>query len=154
MELNPDWSEFVELLNESGVEYLVIGAFALAFHGLPRATGDIDFWVRNTSENAGRLLSALDRFGFSSLGLKAEDFMSPNAVIMLGRPPRRIDLLTGIDGLEFDESWQRRVLGHLGSMPVYFISRDDFVKNKLAAGRPKDLIDAEAVQNANPPGLP
>ena len=104
--LNRDFKEFAELLNAEGVEYLVVGGYALAAHGHPRYTGDIDFWLRPSSENIDRLLKVLRRFGFESLGLKAADF-GPDSVVQLGQPPRRIDLLTSIDGVEFDACWAR-----------------------------------------------
>ncbi len=105
--LNPDFKEFAESLNAKGVEYLVVGGYALAAHGHPRYTGDIDFRVRPTPENMARLLSALTAFGFGSFGLRAEDF-SANTVVQLGQPPRRIDLLTAIDGVAFDDCFGRR----------------------------------------------
>ena len=141
--LNKDFKEFVELLNSTGVEYLLVGGYALAAHGHPRYTGDIDIWVNPTPPNVSRLLEALRRFGFGSLGLTAADFMQPQAVIQLGYPPARIDLLTAIDGVEFDECYRRRVSMRVDDVDLCVIHLVDFRANKLAAGRAKDLADLE-----------
>lgn len=124
------------------VEYLVVGAYALAFHGHPRLTGDIDFFVRNSTENAARLMDVLEAFGFGSLGIKTEDLTHGPGVIQLGYPPRRIDILTEIEAVTFDEAWHNRVVGKLDGMSVNYISVEDFKRNKLSVGRPKDLADA------------
>ncbi|MCC7152009.1 MAG: nucleotidyltransferase [Rubrivivax sp.] len=143
--LNRDFKEFAELLNARGVDYLVVGGYALAAHGHPRYTGDIDFWVRPTAENLGRLLAALQDFGFGSLGLALEDF-SPDTVVQLGQPPRRIDLLTTIDGVEFDACFARRERVVLAGVPLHIIGLEDFKTNKLASGRLKDLADLESLE--------
>jgi hypothetical protein len=106
MPLNKDLREFIELLNLNEVEYLVVGAFAVAFHGFPRYTGDLDLLVRPTGENADRVLRTLSQFGFGNAGIKAADFQSPGMVIQLGVQPNRIDLLTAISGVGFDEAWK------------------------------------------------
>jgi predicted nucleotidyltransferase len=151
--LNRDFKEFAELLNAKGVEYLVVGGYALAAHGHPRYTGDIDFWVDAAPENIARLLSVLSDFGFGSLGLSAADF-NTDTVVQLGQPPRRIDLLTAIDGVEFDACFVRRELVELAGVQLNIIGLEDFKANKLAAGRLKDLADVEslappAVDDAN-----
>lgn len=146
--LNQDFKEFAELLNAHGVEYLVVGGYALAAHGHPRYTGDIDFWVHFTPENIPRVLAALNEFGFSSLGLGSEDFTA-DTILQLGQPPRRIDILTAIDGVDFDACYERRESAVLGGVPLTVIGRDDFVANKKASGRPKDQIDLDAL---DPPG--
>ncbi len=143
--LNRDFKEFAESLNASEVEYLVVGGYALAAHGHPRYTGDIDFWVSDSPDNIGRLLQALRDFGFGSLGLTASDFTA-DTVIQLGQPPRRIDLLTGIDGVEFTACWRRRETLQLDGVTLSFIGLDDFKANKRAAGRLKDLADLEALE--------
>jgi len=142
--LNRDFKEFAELLNAEGVEYLVVGGYALAAHGHPRYTGDIDFWVRPSGDNVTRLLTVLRRFGFESLGLKAADF-EPDSVIQLGQPPRRIDLLTAIDGVEFDACWARREQVTVDGVVLPIIGLEDFAANKRSSGRLKDLADLESL---------
>ncbi len=145
--LNKDFKEFVELLNARGVEYMVVGGYALAAHGHPRATGDIDFWVGKSSDNIARLLAALGDFGFASLGLTEADFLKDDAVVQLGYPPARIDLMTSIDGVSFDACFARRKSVILGGMSLPFIGLEDFRANKKASGRLKDLADLEAIQD-------
>ena len=140
--LNSDFKEFAELLNANGVDYLVVGGYALAAHGHPRYTGDIDFWVRPDSDNITRLLGALQAFGFGSLGLSASDF-KPDTVVQLGHPPRRIDLLTTIDGVDFDKCFARREQVLLDALTLNVIGLEDFKTNKRASGRLKDLADLE-----------
>ena len=140
--LQSDLKEFIGLLNSLNVEYLVVGGHAVAFHGHPRFTGDIDFFVRANAENAERVLRALDAFGFGSLGIRAVDLAQRNKVVQLGRPPNRIDLLTSISGVDFESAWKSRVPADLDGYPVNFIGVDDLLKNKQASGRPKDLADA------------
>jgi hypothetical protein len=142
--LNRDFKEFAELLNAHGVEYLLVGGYALAAHGHPRYTGDIDFWVRPDAQNIERLLLSLQAFGFASLGLTAADF-GPDTVVQLGQPPRRIDLLTAIDGVEFEACWARREQVDVAGLPLYVIALDDFKTNKRATGRMKDLADLESL---------
>jgi len=142
--LNSDFKEFAELLNANGVEYLVVGGYALAAHGHPRYTGDIDFWVSHEAANIERLLNTLQAFGFASLGLTANDF-DADTVIQLGKPPRRIDLLTGIDGVDFAACWARRETVSIGGLMLNLIGLEDFKANKRAAGRLKDLADLEAL---------
>jgi hypothetical protein len=145
MTLLPDWREFIELLNSHNVEYLLVGAWARSFHGVPRSTGDIDFFVRPSQENAGRLIEALERFGFGSLGLVREDMQKPDRIIQLGIDPYRIDILTGISGVSFEEAWGERMSTEIDGVPVYFLSRRLFRRNKLASARPKDLADLDAL---------
>ncbi len=146
--LNQDFKEFAELLNAHGVEYLVVGGYALAAHGHPRYTGDIDFWVRFAPENIPRVLAALNDFGFSSLGLAVDDF-TEDTILQLGQPPRRIDILTAIDGVDFASCYARRESATLGGVTLNVIAREDLVTNKKATGRPKDQIDLDAL---DPPG--
>lgn len=140
--LQSDLREFIGLLNSLKVEYLVVGGHAVAFHGHPRFTGDIDFFVRATGENAERILRVLDAFGFGSLGITAADLTEPGQVIQLGRPPNRIDILTSISGIDFDSAWTSRAPADLDGHAVNFIGAEGLLKNKLASGRPKDLADA------------
>jgi hypothetical protein len=141
MPLHPDWKEFLELLNSHGVDYLIVGAHARGFYGIPRFTRDLDIFVRNSEPNASKLVAVLRDFGFAATGIRAEDFLAPGRVVQLGVEPYRIDLLTGISGVEFDDAWSDRVTGELGGVPVSFISLRAYRQNKLAAGRPKDLAD-------------
>lgn len=145
MKLHSDLRAFVELLNSRGVEYVVVGGHAVAFHGHPRFTGDIDFLIAATSDNASRVLACLAEFGFPDLGIAGDDLLQPGQVIQLGRPPNRIDLLTSISGVEFDEAWRTRVHGTLDGLPVAYLGRDALRANKLASGRAKDLADIEAI---------
>ena len=145
MALPEDWRAFIESLNLNGVEYLVVGAVALAHHGFPRYTGDLDVLVRNSPENSTKLESALADFGFASLGVKAADFVDPYRVIQLGVPPARIDLLTSITGVTFDEAWSSRVEATLGETLVNFIGREALILNKKMTGRTKDQADIEAL---------
>lgn len=141
--LSKDFKEFVTLLNSHGVEYLVVGGYAMAFHGRPRHTGDLDVWIRRSPENAGRLMAALREFGFGEVGLSTQDFEVGDSVVQLGYPPFRIDLLTGIDGVEFDVAWpQRQTLIHDG-LPIHFIGLNELKANKRASGRPRDIDDLE-----------
>ena len=142
MKVHPDFSDFVEALNSSGVEYSIIGAYALAFHGFPRATGDIDFWIRPTIENTGLLKKALKKFGFSEIDISENDILS-GKIIQLGFPPVRIDLVTRLDGLDDDEIMDSREKGKFGDQDVWYLSKNAFIKNKQATGRYKDLADLE-----------
>jgi len=149
--LNSDFKEFAELLNAHGVEYLLVSGYALAAHGQPRYTGDIDFWVSPEPANIDRLMGVLQAFGFGSLGLTTRDF-DADTVVQLGQPPRRIDLMTGIDGVEFAPCWARRVTVSLGGLTLNLIGLEDFKANKRAAGRLKDWADLEALGHKDPPG--
>ena len=145
MSLPEDWRAFIESLNSNAVEYVIVGAVALAYHGFPRYTGDLDLLVRNTPENTERLESALAAFGFASLGLKAADFADSYRVVQLGVPPNRIDLLTSITGLSFDEAWADRVDTDLEGTRVSLISRQALIRNKRLTGRTQDRADLEAL---------
>ena len=148
--LNPDFKEFAELLDATGVEYLVVGGYALAAYGHPRYTGDIDFWVSPAPDNIARLLDTLQAFGFGSLGLAARDF-SDDTVVQLGQPPRRIDLLTRFDGVEFGDCWRRREELTVAGTRLAFIGLEDFKANKRASGRLKDLADLESLGGPETP---
>ena len=141
MKLSKDLREFIELLNSRKVDYIIVGGHAVAFHGHPRFTGDIDFLLRPSHENAERLIGAVEAFGFSEMSLSLDDFTRPNTVVQLGYPPNRIDLLTSISGLDFDEAWSSRLGGELDGLPVFFLGWDALLKNKRASGRDKDLAD-------------
>ncbi len=145
MEIRTDFKELLELFNKHKVEYLIVGGYALAFHGAPRVTGDIDLFVRPVRENAQRILAALNDFGFGSLNLSEEDFITPGIVVQLGVPPVRIDIITRVSGVSWEKADAGKVPGHYADTPVYFISREDFVANKRATGRKKDAADLEAL---------
>ncbi len=145
MRLAKDLREFIELFLSNEVEFLVVGAHALAFHGRARYTGDLDLWVRVSESNAARIEKALEAFGFASTGLRAQDFLTPDMVIQLGQPPLRIDLLTGVTGVDFDQAWRRREYCDMEGLRVPFIDRELLVKNKRACGRAQDLADIEAL---------
>lgn len=148
--LNDDFRDMIGLLNEEQVDYLLIGGWAVTFHARYRLTEDIDFWVRPTPENAERVLRALVRFGapVDSLGITAEDFAQPRYGLHLGRPPVRIDFLTTMKGLTFEQAWEHRVVEEFVGITVNVIGRDDLLHNKLEVGRDKDLLDAAAIQKA------
>lgn len=145
MKLQSDLREFIGLLNSRKVDYLVVGGHAVAFHGYPRFTGDVDFFINATPENARRVLQVLDDFGFGSLGLGVQSLTQAGKVIQLGRPPNRIDLLTSISGVAFEEAWEQRVAAELDGIPVHFVSKEALIKNKRAAARSKDLADVDAL---------
>jgi hypothetical protein len=145
MEIHKDFKELLELLNEHKVEYLIVGGYALAFHGAPRFTGDIDLLVKPDSKNAKHILSALEEFGFGSLKLSQVDFTTPNNVIQLGNPPVRVDIMTSITAIDWEKAHTDKVQGNYGDTTAYFISKEDFIANKRALGRKKDLADIEAL---------
>jgi hypothetical protein len=147
--LNPDFSEILAALESEGASFLVIGAHALAVHGVPRATGDLDLWVRPDPENAHRVWRALVRFGapVEAMAITPADFARPGLVYQIGLPPRRIDVLTEISGLGFDEAWTSRVVQRVGDLEVPFLGREALLKNKRASGRTKDLADLEALDS-------
>lgn len=150
MQLSRDLREFLKSLNANEVEYLVVGAYAVGWHGYPRYTGDIDILVRATPENAERVLRTVADFGFASLDLDAADFTCPDQVVQFGRQPNRIDIVTSITGVSFDEAWETRATGHLDDIPVAFIGRDTLIRNKESTGRAKDLGDAEELRKRRP----
>ena len=143
MNLEEDLSEFVELLNALEVRYVVVGAFAVAYHGYPRYTGDIDLFIERSSENARKIVNALEQFGFGELGLSVDDFLHPDQVIQLGVAPNRIDLLTFLSGVSFEEVWATREQVALAGLSVPMISKELLKRNKAASGRSKDLADLE-----------
>jgi len=148
VKLQRDLSEFVALLGVHEVDYLVVGAHAVAFHGYPRFTGDIDLLVRPTLDNGRRIIAALSSFGMGQVDLAAEDFAAPELIVQLGRPPNRIDLLTSITGVTFEAAWASRVRGELDEHQVWYPSKAVLIQNKRAAARPRDLADvAELVDS-------
>ena len=148
--LTPDFIEFIECCARRDVKFLVVGGYAVAAHGHPRATKDLDVWLLIDPTNAEHVVQALDDFGMGSVGLAADDFLEPEIVIQLGYPPIRIDLLTSITGVTFEECWANRVLIKVGEVEAGFISADDLITNKRASGRPQDLVDAD-IPHSSPP---
>ena len=146
-ELNEDFRDMLACLGDAGVEFVIVGAHALAAHGLPRATGDIDVLVRPSAENAERVMQALAAFGAptEAHGIQAADFEKAGQVYQLGTAPRRIDLLTAIDGVTFDDAFRTRIEAPVSGLVLPFLGRDMLIANKRAAGRPKDLVDLEAL---------
>jgi Nucleotidyltransferase of unknown function (DUF6036) len=144
--LNPDYRDILSIFNEEKVEYLVVGAYALAAHGLPRATGDIDLWISRDERNAYRVWRSLAKFGAPLSDLKESDFSSPGMVYQIGVAPNRIDILTSIDGVEFSHAWKQRVEVNIEGLLVFVISRTDFIANKKTVGRPQDLADIDRIE--------
>lgn len=142
-ELPPDFSAFLRLLNAHDVRYLVVGGYAVGVHGYPRATGDIDIWVPMDSVVAGRIVDALQEFGFDVAALSPELFQQPDQIVRLGVPPMRIELLTTISGVDFEDCHPRGVDSTLGGVPVRVLGLADLKVNKRAAGRHQDLADLE-----------
>ena len=138
-----DFKEFLRLLNDNGVEYLLIGGYAVGYHGYPRATGDIDVWVAISPDNAERLVHALEAFGFGAPDLAADLFLTPDKIVRMGMPPMRIEISTGISGVDFAECYVDRVKAELDGVPVNIISLRYLKINKRTSGRYKDLNDLE-----------
>ncbi len=145
MEAQRDFRELLELFNAHDVACLIVGAHALGRHGAPRYTGDMDILVRADGENAERVLRALEKFGFGSAGLTLHDFSIPDNIVQLGVPPVRIDLITSITGVSWEEAWKGREKGLYGDVEVHYLGRREFIANKRALGRKKDLADLEAL---------
>jgi predicted nucleotidyltransferase len=146
MELDKDFKEFIELLNAHDVQYLVIGEYAVNFHGYPRYTKNIDFWLWMTDENIEKLLQVIKSFGFGSLGLDKNDFSDADNIIQLGYESYRIDLLMDVNGVDFQECYNRRIDGEIETVKVKFLSIDDLIVAKKNAGKLQDLADAEQLE--------
>lgn len=151
MILAKDFEEFIGLLNSHKVNYLVVGGYALAFHGRPRHTGDLDIWIEVSDDNAQRMLQVLKDFGLASLGFEKGDFLKEGYVTQIGYPPLRIDILNTIDGVSFREAYENRQLIDLNGLQVAYIGLQEFIKNKAAAGRARDLSDIKEIQAKNQP---
>jgi len=143
--MNQDFVDLLRAFVEADVRFLVVGAYALALHAKPRATGDLDLWVEPDPQNAGRVMNALRRFGAPLAEVHESDFIRQGTVFQIGVAPRRIDILTGLTAVSFSEAWADRVPHKIGSCDVFFLGRRTFVKNKKALGRPQDLADLEAL---------
>ncbi len=163
MRLSNDLREFLELLNSRGVEYVIVGAHSLAFHGRPRYTGDLDILIRATPKNAAKIVNLLNEFGFAHSGFRESDFTEPNQVIQLGRgesdftelnqviqlgrAPNRIDLLSSISGVTTDEAFASKVSAKLDGIPIFILGKDALIQNKRAVGRPQDLADLDILES-------
>jgi len=141
-----DFKELLELLNSHKVKYIIVGAYALALHGHPRFTGDLDIYVKPDTQNASQISAVLKEFGFGSLDIDEKDFTQRHQVIQLGVSPVRIDLLTSLTGLSWDDAVKGQLKGKLGEIPVLFLGRDEYIRNKKTLGRHKDLADVEAIE--------
>jgi hypothetical protein len=147
-----DLRELLLAFNENGVEYLVVGGYAVGIHAEPRATKDLDIFIHPNQTNAEAVYRALATYGAPLAGVTPADFCSdPNSVFQVGQPPLRVDILQQIDGIDFDDAWRRRIEASLGDVSVHVISADDLIRNKLASGRLQDLADAEAIRDATKP---
>lgn len=151
MPANSDLKELFKIFNEESVEYLLVGAHAVAHYAEPRYTKDVDLWVAPSAENAARVWRALNRFTAPMAGVSSEDFSRPDVVFQMGVPPNRIDILTGIDGIEFDEAWPNRIRTTYGGEPINILGKAELIRNKRASGRPQDLLD---LQRLLEPDLP
>jgi hypothetical protein len=146
MNLPKDFSEFIELLNAHQVRYLIVGGYAVGFHSRPKFTHDLDIWIENTQENALKVLVVLKDFGFGELDITINDLINPDTIIQLGYAPLRIDLITDLSGLNFSESYQKKIEGSYLGVTAYFIALDDLIINKQIAGRDKDLNDIKWIE--------
>jgi len=145
--VNDDFLDLLRALIAERARYMVVGAHALAVHGVPRATGDLDVWIDTSGDNPARVLAAVKRFGapVGELGLSVDEFTQADRVVQIGLPPRRIDVLTGLSGLEFAAAWTGRLVQRVGALEVAFLGRSDLIRNKRATGRVRDLADLEAL---------
>ena len=146
MILTQDFKEFIKSLNENDVRYLIVGGYAVSFHGHPRYTKDLDIWIWIDKHNAEKVLQALDQFGFASLNLALADFLEPDTTIQLGYPPNRIDLLMGLTGVDFDTCYGSRIEEEIDGVALPFIDLENLKRNKKATGRLQDLADLENLE--------
>lgn len=146
MILNQDFKEFIQSLNDNQVRFLIVGGYAVAFHGHPRYTKDIDIWIEISRQNAERVVNALTQFGFASLNLTADDFLEPGIVLQLGYPPNRIDLLMGLGGVDFATCYASRIQTEIEGVILPFIDLENLILNKRASGRLQDMADVENLQ--------
>lgn len=145
MEIQNDFKELLELLNAHNVEFLIVGGYALAFHGAPRYTGDLDIYVKPDAGNAKKIVKTLNDFGFSGLRFTEDDFSTPGKIVQLGCPPVRVDIISSITGVSWDNASKNSIAGRYGDVPVRFIGKNELIDNKRAVGRYKDLADIEAL---------
>jgi hypothetical protein len=145
MEFQKDFEDLCASLNGRNVDYIIVGGYALAFHGAPRFTGDLDIFIRPTTQNVNQLLAALHDFGFHETPVLPEDLLRERRVLELGRHPVQVHIMASISGVSWERAWESREAGDYGSAPVYFLGREAFIANKRAVGRAKDLADIEAL---------
>lgn len=145
MTLDQDFEDFVSLLNKHDVAYMVVGGYALAFHGKPRHTGDLDIWIETSESNAEKMCAVLVDFGMASLSLSKSDFLEEGTITQIGYPPLRIDILNEIDGVNFREAYANKLIIDVEGMPVNYIGLDDLIKNKKASGRHQDISDIKSL---------
>lgn len=141
-----EWKELVELLNLNEVKYIIVGGVAVTYHGYPRFTGDIDFWIAVSKDNADKVIKCLNEFGFGSLGLSSADFLDDDMVLQLGRQPLRIDFLTSLTGLLFDECYPKAIITEYEGVKLTILDKDSLLINKAALGRPRDLGDVDELK--------
>jgi predicted nucleotidyltransferase len=146
MTLDKDFEDFVALLNKHNVTYMVVGGYALAFHGKPRHTGDLDIWIDMSVENAEKMVSVMDEFGMASLGMKPSDFLVQGGIAQIGYPPLRIDILNEIDGIDFKDAWPNKLIIDVDGLPVNYIGLNDLIKNKRVSGRKQDISDVNELK--------
>ena len=146
MTLDNNFEDFVGLLNKHKVEYLIVGGYALAFHGKPRHTGDLDIWIDVSENNASKMVAVINEFGMESLGLQKEDFLETGGITQIGYPPLRIDILNQIDGIIFNEAYQNKLIIDIEGLMINYIGLDDLIKNKTASGRSQDLTDLKTLR--------
>ncbi|MGE0812643.1 MAG: hypothetical protein AB7O28_09055 [Vicinamibacterales bacterium] len=144
--LNPDFRDLLSAFIDASVEFLVVGGYAMAAHRLPRATKDLDLWVHPTAANGGRVLEALDAFGAPRHGLTEADLSAEGTIYQVGVPPNRIDVITAVDGVSFEDAWRDRMVVDIDGLSVPIIGRAHLVRNKRAVGRPQDLLDADLLE--------
>jgi predicted nucleotidyltransferase len=149
MTLAQDFEDFIKLLNKHQVDYMIVGGYALAFHGKPRHTGDLDIWINISEENAERLILAIKEFGLASLGLTKSDFLQEGYVTQIGYPPLRIDILNTIDGVKFEDAYQNKLIVDVDGIQVKYIGLKDFIENKTASGRSQDITDLREIKKLN-----
>lgn len=154
MILAKDFEDFVALLNVHEVEYMVVGGYAMAFHGKPRYTGDLDIWINISEMNAQKLLKVVNAFGMASLGFEKEDFLRPGYISQIGYPPLRIDILNNIDGVEFSEAYGNRQKIVADDLEISYIGLHDLLANKIASGRKMDLADVQEIKKIIPKKVP
>lgn len=152
MILAQDFEDFITLLNKMQVEYMVVGGYALAFHGKPRHTGDLDIWIGISKKNADRMMKVVKQFGLGSLGLTKNDFLQEGYITQIGYPPIRIDILNSIDGVDFKDAYENRQEIDLDGLMIIYIGLKEFIRNKEAAGRSQDLSDISALQKKKKKG--
>ena len=145
--MTPDYLDMLRVLSDASVDFLVVGAHARSIHGTPRATGDLDIFLRRSAENARKTLVALRQFGAPLEDLGESDLLEPEMVFQIGIAPNRIDLLTDLTGISFDEAWAGKILATFDNLPIPVIGREAYLKNKRATGRLKDLADVEDVES-------